>query len=267
MERGRPKLYSDIAIEACLVLRILFNLPLRTVQGLVESLFKMISIKIKIPSYTQLCRRQKKLNLRLKHNVTGKIHVVIDGTGLKIFGEGEWKVRQHGYTKHRMWRKLHIGIDVTTQQIVMMELTDNKVGENKKLKELLEQYKDGYEKIGGDKGYDSYDCHEQVGGYGAISAINIQEDAKERKKRSDGNPLMRDEIIRRIAEVGKEQWKKEVSYHSRSSIETAMFRYKTILGNKMHARNIENQKVEALIGCNLLNVFTRLGMPESYAAS
>ena len=165
-----------------------------------------------------------------------------------------------------MWRKLHIGIDVQTQQIVMMELTDNKIGENKKLKDLLSQYKEGYTTISGDKGYDSYDCHEQVGAYGAISAINIQEDAKERRKKNDDEkPLVRDEIIRRIAEIGKEQWKKEVSYHSRSLVETAMFRYKTILGSKMHARNIENQKVEALIGCNILNAFAHLGMPESYA--
>lgn len=267
MDRGRPKLYSDIAIETCLVLRALFKLPLRSVQGLVESLFRIIGIKIKVPCYTQLSRRQKTLDVKLKHTVKGKIHIVVDGTGLKMFGEGEWKVRQHGYTKHRMWRKLHIGIDVATQQIVMMELTDNKVGENKKLKGLLEQYKDGYEKVGGDKGYDSYNCHEQVGAYGAVSAINIQEDAKEKKKRRDETPLVRDEIVRRIAEVGKEQWKKEVSYHSRSLVETAMFRYKTILGNKMHARNIENQKVEALMGCNILNKFTSLGMPESYVLS
>jgi hypothetical protein len=266
VERGRPKVYSDVAIETCLVLRVLYKFPLRAVQGLIESLFQLIGIKITVPSYTQLCRRQKELNLKIQHTVKGKIHVVVDGTGLKIFGEGEWKVRQHGYSKHRMWRKLHIGIDVKTQQIVMMELTDNKVGENKKLKGLLEQYKDGYEKIGGDKGYDSYDCHEQVGEYGAVSAINIQEDAKERRKRNKNEkPLVRDEITRRIAKVGKEQWKKEVSYHSRSLVETAMFRYKTILGNKMHARNFENQKVEALIGCNILNKFSRLGMPESYA--
>jgi hypothetical protein len=267
MDRGRPKLYSDIAIEACFTLRVLFKLPLRAAQGLVESLFKMIGIKIKVPSYTQLCRRQKTFDLKLSHSVKGKIHVVIDGSGLKIFGEGEWKVRQHGYTKRRMWRKLHIGIDVVTQQIVMMELTDNNIAENKKLKGLLDQYKEGYEKIGGDKGYDSYDCHEQVGKYGAISAINVREDAKERKRREGEKSLVRDGIIRRIAEVGKEQWKKEVDYHSRSLVETAIFRYKTIFGNKMHARNIENQKVECLIGCNILNVFTRLGMPESYVVS
>lgn len=263
-ERGRQKVYSSLSIETCLTLRILFKLPLRSVEGLVNSLFKLIGFKIKAPCYSQLCRRQKELEVQLKHRVKGKIHVVVDGTGLKIFGEGEWKVRQHGYIKHRMWRKLHIGIDVKSQQIVMMELTDNKIGENKKFAELLSQYKDGYETVGGDKGYDSYACHEEIGKYGAVSAINIQGAAKERKKLSEEKPLVRDEIIRRIAQIGKTAWKEEAKYHSRSLVETAFYRYKTIFGAKMHARKIENQKVEAIIACNTLNMFTRLGMPNSY---
>ena len=246
-ERGRPKYYTDIAIECCLFLRGLFKQSLRATQGLVESIFNLMGIKIKSPCYTQICRRQKELKIQLNHNVQGPIHVVVDGTGLKIYGEGEWKVRQHGYSKHRMWRKMHIGIDVNTQQIVMMELTDNRIGENKKLKSLLEQYKEGYTTIGGDKGYDSFECHEQVGAYGAISAINTQEIAKERKPSGDGKPLVRDEIVRRIAKVGKQQWKKETNYHKRSLVETAMFRYKTTLGSKMHARVIENQKVSEIV--------------------
>jgi hypothetical protein len=267
-EQGRPKVYSDVAIECCLILRSLFKLSLRQAQGLVESLFKMLGIKVSIPSYTQLCRRQKTLNIKLKHRVKGAVHVVVDGTGLKIFGEGEWKVRQHGYTKRRMWRKLHIGVDVESQEIIMMELTDNKVGENKKLEGLLNQYKGGYSNVGGDKGYDSFECHELVGNYGAVSSINIQEDAKERQKLTGSKtPLVRDNIVRRISKIGKDRWKKEVNYHRRSLIETAIFRYKTILSNTMHARILDSQRTEALIGCNILNTFTRLGMPESYVVS
>jgi hypothetical protein len=266
LEQGRPKTYSDTAIETCLVLRSLFKQPLRATQGLVESLFKMIGLKIKVPCYSQLSRRLKNLKIKLQHQLKGKIHAVLDATGLKIFGEGEWKVRMHGYTKRRKWRKLHLGIDVKTQQIVMMKLTENQVSDNKTLSPLLLQYKGGYTRIGGDKAYDSYGCHELVKKYNAVSAINLQETAKERRKQNDHEePLVRDEIIRRIAEIGKEQWKIESKYHLRSLVETTMFRYKTVLGNKMHSRSIENQKVEALIGCNILNLFARIGMPESYA--
>lgn len=268
-KRGRPKIYSDIAIEVCAMIRILYKLPYRQCEEFVGDLMKMMGFQlIRIPSYTQLCRRQKSLNIKLRHsvNTTEGIHVVVDATGLKIFGEGEWKVRQHGYTKHRMWRKLHVGIDVKTKQFVMAELSDNHVGENKKLKTLLNQYEGLIDRVGGDKGYDSYDCHEQIGECGAKSAVLLQNKAKERKPLCDGEkPLVRDDIVRRMNEIGRDEWKKEVQYHKRSLVENAFFRFKTLFGGKLKSILIENQKVEAMLCCNIINRFTQLGMPISYA--
>lgn len=266
-KKGRPKTYSEIAIEACITMRILFDLPYRQCEGFVEDLLRMMGLNIKTPSYTQICRRQKTLKMKLKHSVnTGEaIHVVVDATGLKIFGEGEWKVRQHGYTKHRMWRKLHVGIDVGSKEIVMMDLSDNHVGENKKLKNLLDQYEGPIDKVGGDKGYDSYACHETVGDRGAKSAILLQNKAKERKPLRDGEkPLVRDDIVRRMNEIGRDQWKEEAQYHKRSLVENTFFRFKTIFGGKLKSILMENQKIEALIGCNILNKFAEFGMPVSY---
>lgn len=268
VRRGRPKVYSEIAIEACVIMRVLFRLPYRQCEAFVTDLMRTMGFKtIKIPSYTQICRRQKSLKIKLKHSVNTNeaIHVAVDATGLKIFGEGEWKVRQHGYTKHRMWRKLHVGIDVKTKQFVMQELTDNHVGENKKLRTLLDQYKGPIDKLSGDKGYDSYECHETVGEYGAQSAILLQNKAKERKLLRDGEkPLVRDNIVRRMNEIGRDEWKKEVQYHKRSLVENAFFRFKTIFDGKLKSILIENQKIEALIGCNILNKFSEFGMPVSY---
>lgn len=264
--RGRPRRYSHLAIEICSTLRALYGLPYRSCQGFVSSLFAIMKLPVKTPSYSQICRRQKTLLLKLRHRVKGRIHVVVDATGLKIFGEGEWKVRQHGYSKRRMWRKLHIGIDVASQEIVMMKLTDNHIGENKLLGELLDEYEDGYVRVGGDKGYDSYACHEEVGSRGAQSSILPQKKSKIRN-RLDGKSqvLVRDNITRRIRKVGRKKWKEEVSYHKRSLVETAMYRYKTIFGGKMQSHKLENQQIEAMIKCNILNQFTRLGMPDSYA--
>lgn len=264
--RGRPKVYADEAIEMCLVMRMLFHLPLRQCEGFVENIFKMLNLKLNVPSYTQLCRRQKTLRLKLKHpiDITRPIHVVIDATGLKLFGEGEWKVRQHGYTKHRMWRKFHAGIDVDTKQFVMMELTDNHVGENKKLHHLLSQYSGPISRVGADKGYDSYECHEIVGALGAESAILLQRRAKIRRRVKAGEiPLVRDNIVRRMRAVGRIQWKAEVQYHKRSLIENAFLRYKKLFGGKLRAISLENQKIETLIGCNILNTFSEMGMPIS----
>lgn len=259
--RGRPKKYSAIAIETCVVMKVLFKLGYRQCEGFVASLCALLKLKIDTPSYTQLCRRQKELAIKLQHSVKGAIHVVVDATGLKIFGEGEWKVRQHGYSKRRMWRKLHVGIDVESKEFVMIELTDNHIGENKLLEPLLDQYKDQLIKVGGDKAYDSYECHETIGKRGAESAILLQRKAKVRRRKSKATPsLVRDDIVRRMRKVGRKKWKEEVGYHSRSLVENAFFRYKTILGGKLRSHSIENQKIEALIGCNILNKFTQMGL-------
>lgn len=265
--RGRPKTYSNIAIEACVVMKVLFKLTYRQCEGFIESICSTLKLKVRSPSYTQICRRQKELEIKLQHRVKGPIHVVVDATGLKIFGEGEWKVRQHGYSKHRMWRKLHVGIDVASKEFVMVELTDNHIGESKLLKPLLDQYTDDLVKVGGDKGYDSYDCHETIGRRGAKSAILPQKKAKiRRRKNKETEALIRDDIVRRMRKVGRKRWKKEVSYHSRSLVENAFYRYKTILGGKLRSISIENQKIEALVGCNILNRFAQLGMCASYIA-
>lgn len=266
-KKGRPKTYSEVAIEACVTIRMLFALPYRQCEGFVEDLLRMMKLDVEVPCYTQICRRQKSLRIKLKYNVSlnEAIHVVVDATGLKIFGEGEWKVRQHGYTKHRMWRKLHVGIDVKTKQFVMMELTDNHVGENKKLETLLNQYKGPIEKLGGDKGYDSFECHEAVGRRGAKSAILLQKKAKIRNSLKQGKPrLVRDDIVRRMKKIGRKKWKEEIKYHQRSLVENAFLRYKKTFGGQLKSITIENQKIEALIGCNILNKFTQLGMPISY---
>jgi Transposase DDE domain len=263
-ERGRPKIYADTAIETFLVVRALFNLALRQCEGFIKSIFDFLKLEVQVPCYTQVCRRQKELALKVKHAVTGPLHVVVDGTGLKIFGEGEWKVRQFGYTKHRMWRKLHIGIDVKSREIVMEELTDNHTGENKWLKPLLDQYAGDLITVGADKGYDSFECHEEVGKRGARSAILPQRKAKIRKRAKEGGPrLVRDDIVRRMKEVGRKGWKAEVSYHQRSLVENTFGRYKTIFGGKLRSICLESQKTEALIKCNVLNKFTQLGMPVS----
>jgi len=260
--RGRQLTYSAFAMETCLRLRLLFHLALRQGHGFVASVFALMQLHLPVPSASQQCRRQKTLALTLGHQVKGPLHVVVDATGLKMYGEGEWKVRQHGYSKHRMWRKLHIGIDVASQQVVMMALTDNGIGENKLLRPLLNQYTKGYTTIGGDKGYDAYDSHEEVKRRGATSAIMIQRQSKIRQRASkDKPPLVRDEIIRQMRKLGRKGWKKAVNYHQRSLVETAIFRYKTCFGDKLRARNLVNQQIEAFMACNTLNRFTQLGMP------
>ena len=139
-KRGRPKSYSNGAIITMLVLKAIYRLSLRSCQGFVESLFRLAKLDKQVPNYSSVCRRQSSVILPKLPTLREPIHIVIDSSGLKIFGEGEWKVRQHGWSKHRMWTKLHLGVDEKSQLIVSAIFTGNDCGDDKKLDEVLNQY-------------------------------------------------------------------------------------------------------------------------------
>lgn len=131
--------YSDVAIQCGLTVRELFQLPLRATEGLLKSLAKLLGVVLQVPDYSTLCRRQQTLAVTLPLSVAQKLrHLVVDSTGLKVYGEWEWKVRQHGIGKRRTWRKLHIAVDGQAQAVMAVELTANFVGDAEVLPDLLE---------------------------------------------------------------------------------------------------------------------------------
>ena len=266
-KRGRPRKYANVAIQCMLTLKSMFNLPLRATQGLVESLIKLLHLPIEAADYTTVCRRQSYLDVALlKQKSHGSFHGVFDSTGLKIFGEGEWKVRQHGYSKRRTWRKLHLGIDEKTGEIVASVLTTNDFGDGEILPDLLEQIDAPLRQVSGDRAYDSFENYNLLHERGAKITIPPRENAKTRQH---GNckspPLIRDEVIRAVRQLGCAEWKKQNGYHRRSLAETMMFRFKKQFGDNLHAITFERQATEAFIKCNIINKITSLGMPSSYA--
>ncbi len=137
---GRPETYSDDAILMLLVLRERFNLTLRSLQGFAASIFLLMRLFLTIPCYSQICRRAKTLHKSIKRLSNGPArHIILDSTGLKVHGEGEWKVRTHGKSKRRIWRKFHIAIDAETQDIVVCELTDHSTGEAEPAVRMLDK--------------------------------------------------------------------------------------------------------------------------------
>jgi hypothetical protein len=154
--RGAPRLYSDIAIECALTLGAVFRLPLRASEGLVSSVIELTRLALPTPDYTTLCRRRGALQVLLPRQLpNGAVHVVVDATGLKVFGEGEWKVRQHGYGKRRTWRKLHLAVDEASHEILAAVLTTRDVGDNEVFADLLEQIDEPIEQVSADGSYDS----------------------------------------------------------------------------------------------------------------
>lgn len=266
-KRGRPENYSDTAILCMLTIKAVFNLPLRSTQGFVDSLVNLLALPINVADYTTICRRQKTLVVPLNKKTSNEpLHAVFDSTGLKIFGEGEWKVRQHGYSKRRTWRKLHLGVDEATGEIIARLLTTNDCGDGELLPDLLNQVESPLCQVSGDGAYDSFHNYDLLEKRGAKATIPPRENAKIRQLAdSDQPPLARDEVVRAIQRMGRSEWKKENGYHRRSLAETTMFRFKQIFGDNLHAILFENQIVEAFVKCNALNKMTALGMPDSYA--
>ena len=162
-QRGGQFFYSDLAIETTLTLRKLFDLGLRQSQGLVRSLFVVMDLDLKAPNYSTFSRRQAALQIELPvRSKEEPIHLVVDSSGLKIFGEGEWKVRQHGWTQRRTWRKLHLGINAHTQEIVAQTLTTASKDDASQVKPLLAQIEGDIATYTGDGAYDRWSVHHRL---------------------------------------------------------------------------------------------------------
>lgn len=262
--RGHPFVYSDTAIECLLVLRELFQLPYRQTEGLGRSLIELMEIEVAIPDYTSLAKRAPKLGIALevrKH--AGPIDVVVDSTGLKVFGEGEWKMRKHGKSKRRTWRKLHLAINPETQEIEAEVLTENSGHDADQVEDLLDQIPANIRKFYGDGAYDPWKVRETLAARHTKAIIPPRRDAKiKRHGNCKGACLPRDEAIREIRRRGRRAWKQAVGYHRRSLSETAMHRMKCSFGDHLKNRHLSNQQIETRLRSKILNRFTRLGLPK-----
>jgi hypothetical protein len=269
--RGAPQTYSHLAVQCMLTMQAVYRLPLRQTQGLVQSLVALLGVDVPVPCYTTLSRRRATLAVRWPsrvHPAGEPLHLVIDSTGLKLFGEGEWKVRQHGYTKRRTWRKVHLGIDPTTHEIVVAGASTNDVHDSEMLPDLLALVSEPLAQCTMDGAYDRTGCYEalQARGTGAI-VIPPRRDAHIWKHGNRvGTPHPRDANLRRIRQIGRSAWKRESGYHQRSLAETGMFRFKTIFGNTLTARSYDAQATEIFIRAAALNRMTHLGMPDTVPA-
>lgn len=268
-KEGRPFVYSDTAIETILTLGEVYHLPLRTLEGFTKSLAAMISIaNLRIPDYSTYSRRGQDLaiQIRKKNIKEGEdVHVVVDSSGVKVFGEGEWKVRQHGYSKRRTWKKIHIAIN-EKGEIIAEELTGNDAHDAEAIVPLLNQIQEHIASFGGDGAYDKRNVYDVLLKRG-IPDIRIppQHNAKIWQHGNTKAILHpRDENLRAIRRLGRKQWKQESGYHARSRIEATMFRLKTILGERIQSRVWKNQVTELKLRCKILNQMLYLGMPESY---
>jgi len=266
-KRGRQQQYSDEAIEFCLMLKALFGLPLRQSMGLVQSVLKLSGLDWAVPQYSTVSRRQKQLEVKLPYRAkTTGLALLVDSTGVKFMGDGEWKRKKHGVEQRRQWRKVHLAIDADTFEIRAVEVTDNSIGDAPMLPQLLSQIPEDepIDSVTGDGAYDSKECHRAIAQRGARAIIPPRKNARQWKEQYKGDEV-RNAASTACRELGRELWKQQNHYHRRSLVETKMHCFKR-LGDRLTARTFERQTTEVHIRVAILNRFTRMGRPHSVAA-
>ena len=265
-ERGASETYSDIAIEACLTLRAVYGLPLRKANGFIQSILDLMKRNLNCPDYTTLCRRAKQIQITFERPATkGPIVVAMDSTGIKVYGEGEWKVRQHGVSKRRTWLKLHMAVNVHNNHIESFEVTQNYVADSEVGPQLLKAVAAPIHACSGDGAYDAEAVYQAAEDIEATPIIPPRKDARLQDSAyaiTAKDP--RDAAINYIhqhggGDDGRKAWKLASGYHARSLSETAVYRFKTHFGSSVRARVFDNQCAEIAIKVKALNKIAALG--------
>ena len=270
---GRPggqRKYSDLAIVTALTLRLVFHLPLRQTVGFVGSLIRLMGLDLETPDHTTLSRRSHTVVVPALAKLHDEpIHLVIDSTGLKMVGDGEWHTHRHKTSnKRRSWRKLHLGVD-GEGFILASALTDSGVDDSSVGVSMIKESKASIGRFNADGAYDMTAIYEALATVG-LPGISIV--IPPRKTASPSRPAddvfgQRDAAIARIAEVGRRLWRKESGAHQQARAENGMSRYKRIIGDRLRAKKPGAQTGEAMLAVNVLNRMTKLGMPDSVAVA
>jgi len=269
-QRGGQYRYSEECIELAATLRELYNLPYRQTQGFLASLIRLAGWNLQVPDYTSINRRRKNLRFRItgEEQTSKKKYILIDSTGLKVYGEGEWKVRQHGWSKRRTWKKIHLTTDEATGQIESCAMSGNGTDDAQMAGRLFRDIEGKIAAVAGDGAYDKKMVYEELARSKIKPIIPPRKGAKIWKHgNTKGERLARDENVRGVRQIGLAEWKRKTNYHRRSKIESTMFRIKTIFSDQLTSRNILQQNVEVNLKCKILNRMTKLGMPISYKIS
>ncbi len=264
--RSGRGIYSDLAIEMALTVRLVFGLGLRQTEGFLGSVMGLLDLALPVPDHTTLSRRGRRLELSRPTRIgRGSLDIVVDSTGLGIYGPGEWRSEIHGNSARRQWRKLHIAIDPDGGEIVASVLTPSDVGDVTVLPDLLEQVDGRIETYLADGAYDGEPTYQRLiqrrQGHPLPRVVTPPRGARDERARELDLLRTRDRHIHAIQSHGRMAWQKSSGYNRRALVETSISRYKRIIGERLRTRSLPAQRVEPGIGVSILNKMARLGMP------
>ncbi len=267
---GQPR-YADLAIEAVLSLRLVFHLALRQAAGLTASMLRLLGLDLPVPDHTTLSRRGRAFAGRQPRarGGSGPLHLVLDSTGLELFGQGEWDAAKHG-RKKRQWRKLHLAVDAGTGEIVAHLLTEGMADDAAHVPDLLRTVEGAIASLTADGAYDGEPTYEAARVRQPEPPPDVVMPPRASAVPSTADPAQhtpRDRHIQLMAEKGRMEWQRRTGYGRRALAETAMGRYKHLIGPKLRARTLHGQQGEAALAVSVLNRMTCVAKPVSVRVS
>jgi hypothetical protein len=266
--RGGQPLYSALAILTALTLRAVFRLAYRQAEGLMGSIISLLSLTLRVPDHTTLSRRSATLAVpRLPRTAANgdarRVHLLVDSTGLKLCGAGEWLVEKHGTKARRAWRKLHLGVDADTGQIVASALTSKEVDDGVQVGLLLDQ-------VAGSSlsSFTADGAYDQDGVYAAVADRHPEAEVivppritAVPSSEANTEPTQRDRHLRCIAENGRMAWQKTYGYNQRAKVEATIGRWKQVIGDGLRSRIDERRATEVDVAVHALNRMLEMGRP------
>jgi hypothetical protein len=263
--RGGQAHYSALANKTALTLRAVFRLALRQTEGLIGSILRLLGLDLAVPDHSTLSRRAETLDVPKPYPSSGgPIHLLVDSTGLRLCGSCEWLIEKHGARRRRSWRKLHIGVDADTGQILASELTSHDVDDGSQVEPLLDQIPGPLASFIGDGAYD------QAGIYGTVAKRHPDADVIVPPRSTavpsdmaESTPTQRDRHLQSIAEHGRMGWQKRSGYIRRALVEASMSRLKRVMGDGLRSQIDQRRRTEVAIAIHALNRMLELGRPKS----
>ena len=262
---GQPY-YSSLAITTALTLKAVFRLALRQTEGLIGSIIRLLGLDLRVPDHTTLSRRAESLEVPRPRSDSNAepMHLLVDSTGLKLCGPGEWLIEKHGTRVRRSWRKLHIGVDADTGRIVASELTTNDVDDGSQLGPLLDQIAGPVASFTGDGAYDQDGVYRSVAERHPDARVIVPpRSGAVPSKTAETVPTQRDQHLQLIAERGRMGWQKVSNYNRRALVEATIGRFKRVIGDGLRSRTDQRQATEMSVAVAVLNRMLELGRPKS----
>jgi hypothetical protein len=264
--RGGQRWYSPLAILTALTLRAVFRLALRQTEGLIGSIIHLLGLTLAVPDHTTLSRRAETLDVPRPQprRDGGPLHLLVDSTGLKLRGAGEWLIEKHGTKTRRSWRKLHIGLDADTGQIVAAALTAKEVDDGSEVGPLLDQVPGPLASFTGDGAYDQESVSAAMAERHPAAAIIVPpRSTAVTSEAAETEPTERDRHLQSIAKHGRAAWQKASGYTRRARAEAAIGRFKQVIGDGLRSRTDQRRATEVDVAVHALNLMLELGRPIS----